>query len=509
MRHKRLFVYLALLALVCISCKKDRFDLDNLQGVKAEGEMLLPVASASFTVMELMQQFDLDSVISCSEDGNLSYAFRYEDFGVLKGEDLLKFRDLQHTTRFIYTNPFPFVLPQAIDTVFRLEQKIAFESNNIHVMEAQMKSGHFDFNVKSNIGLLQRVVLRSPNLKDANGHELTLDFDLTSSEIQFDLDGLQYVTDSANSLVLSYDVYVKLQGSSDSELYFDVEVLGSDLALKEMMGTVDPYMTRSCIDTMVVLFPGNVSGALEVFGARLKISERNTFNLDARLDVDTAWIITDGEPPFPIFGPEPVKLEIPSQNEMGQVFERTLNGKISANETGIYAANTFIVNPLGHENLVSVADDCVIDVIFDTEIPFVFKVDDVCYSDTTELELSEIKTPEQIEKLTLELTITSTLPIDMNAQFFAYDSETGQITDTLVAEDRLIKASFDGQPETTEVTLEITGDKVESLIHSDRLISLYELDTEEKTAVLKADQSLKAFVKAKVKYNGIVELKNE
>lgn len=509
MRNKRLFVYLALFALVCVSCKKDRFDVDNLHGVNAEGEMLLPVGSASFTVMELMQQFNLDSVISCSEDGNLSYAFRYEDYGVLNGEKLLKFKDLQHASRFVFTNPFPFVLPQAFDTVFRLEQKIVFESNNIQVVKAQMKSGHFDVNVKTNVGLLQRVVLHSANLKDANGHDLALDFDFASSEIQFDLDGLQYVTDTANTLDLCYDVYVSLQGSSDSELYFDIEVLGSDLALKEMKGIVDPYMIRSCIDTTVVLFPGNVSGALEVIGARVKIFERNTFNLDARLDLDTAWIITDGQPPFPIFGPETVELGIPSQNEFGQVFERTMNGKISANETGIYASNSLIVNPSGQTSMVSVADDCAIDVIFDTEIPFAFKVDDVCYSDTTQLDLSEIKKPEQIEKLTLELAITSTLPIDMNAQFFAYDSETGQITDTLVAEDRLIKASFDGQPETTEVTLVITGDKIETLTHSDGLISLYELDTEAKIAVLKAEQSVSVFMKAKVKYNGIVELKNE
>lgn len=505
MKMKRLFFFVALLALVGASCKKDRFDVDHLQGVNAEGEMLLPIGSTSFTVMKLMQQLEIDSLINCTEDGNLSFAFHYEDFGVLNGEELLRFKDAEYSAHVTFENPYPFTLPQTFDTMFKFEQNIVFESDHIHVLKAEMKSGHFDIDLGTNVGLLQRVVLRSSDIKDEMGQDMVLDFDLTSSEIQFDLDGLHYVTETENALNLQYEVYVKFQSTPDSELYFDMKVVGSDLAIKSMMGYVDPYESRSCIDTMFNLFPGSVSGALEVFGARMKIFERNTFNLEARLDVDTAWIITDGQEPSSIFGPEPLVLDIPSQNDFGQVFDNTLDGKISANETSIYASNTFIVNPSGMTDMVSVADDCVIDVMFDTEIPFEFKVDDVCYSDTTRLELFEINQPDQIEKLTLELTFVSTIPINMNAQFYSCDSVTGQIIDTLLAEDRLIKASFDGQPATTEVTLEITSEKIEPFLRSEWLISRYELDTEDQSAVLKAQQGVEVSLKARVKYNGIVE----
>ena len=143
--------------------------------------------------------------------------------------------------------------------------------------------------------------------------------------------------------------------------------------------------------------------------------------------------------------------------------------------------------------------------MIETEIPFAFLVDDVRYLDTTVLELSEIKKPEQIEKLTLELTITSTIPLNMNAQFFTYDSETERITDTLVAKDKLIAASFDGRPTMTEVVLEVTGEKVRHLVESDRLISCYELDTEAHDVVLNGQQGVDVYLKARVKYNGIVD----
>jgi hypothetical protein len=504
MKYNKLFVFLFLLTMLFPACKKDHYNVNNVYGVNAEGEMLLPIGSASFSVEELMQQFNIDSLITCSEDGNLSYSFHFEDFGVVNGENLLRFKDLEYNERFSFENPFPIILPQVFDTMFHFDQTLVFESDNIHVIEAEMKTGHFDFDINSNVGLLRRLVIRSSDIKDEVGHDMLLDFDLNSSDIQFDLDGLHYKTDTANTLRLGYDVYVRLQSIPDQELFFEVDVNGSELAIKEMSGYVDTYESRNVIDTTMNLFPGNASGSLQVQGARLRLSERNTFNLEARLDVDTAWIIDDNHVPFPIFGPQPVSVDIPSLPSFGQVFERNLNGKFMANETGLYATSNFIVNPSGMSDLVSVSDTCVIDVMIDTEIPFAFAMDDVRFVDTTDLKL-KIDAPEQIEKLTLELTFNSTIPLSLNAQFFTYDSETGQITDALVAEDRLINASYDGHPVTSEVTLEVTKDKVEHLVHSDRLISIYEIDTEAHDVCLKGEQQLGVFIKARVKYDGVVE----
>ena len=504
MRYIKLFALFSLAAVLFAACKKDHFDVSNVHGVNAEGEMLLPVGSASFTVSELLQQLVIGDEIICSEDGDLSYGFHYQNFGVVSGEKLLRFKDLEYNERFSFENPFPMILPQAFDTMFHFDQTLVFESDNIHVIEAEMKSGHFDFDVNTNIGLLQRLVLRSPDIKDEAGHDLVLDFDLNSSDIQFDLDGLHYETDSANRLRLGYDVFVRLQSIPDQELFFEVDVKGSELAIKEMSGFVDPYESRNVLDTTLSLFPGNASGSLQVQGARMRLYERNTFDLEARLDVDTAWLIADDHVPFPVFGLQPMSVNIPSQSSFGQVFERSLNGKIMADETGLYAVSNFIVNPSGMSEMVSVSDTCVIDVMIDTEIPFAFAVDEVRFVDTTDLNL-KFEAPEQIEKLTLELTFTSTVPLDFNAQFFTYNYETGQITDTLVAEDRLIAASYDGKPVTTELTLEVTGDKVEHLNRSDGLISIYEIDTDARDVRLKGDQQLGVFIKARVKYNADIE----
>ena len=409
MRIHRIALLLGLFACLFASCKKDHFDVNNVHGVNAEGEILLPIGSGSFTVSELMQQFNIDSMITCSEDGILTYGFHFEDLGVVDGDSMLRFKDLEYNERFSFENPFPIILPQAFDTMFHFEHTIVFESDNIHVVEAEMETGHFDFDVKSNVGLLQRLVIHSSDITDEGGRDLELDFDLNSNDIQFDLDGLHYETDTANTLQLGYDVYVRLQSLPAQELFFEVDVKGSELAIKEMSGFVDSYESRNVLDTTMNLFPGNASGSLQVQGARLKLYERNTFNLGARLDLDTAWIIVGDEAPYSIFGPQPVSVSVPPLSYFGQVFERSLNGKISANETGVYTVSNFIVNPSGMSNMVSVSDTSVIDVMIDAEIPFSFAMNDVRFVDTTNLNLN-FEAPDQIEKLTLELTFTSTVP---------------------------------------------------------------------------------------------------
>jgi hypothetical protein len=46
-------------------------------------------------------------------------------------------------------------------------------------------------------------------------------------------------------------------------------------------------------------------------------------------------------------------------------------------------------------------------------------------------------------------------------------------------------------------------------MESDRLISCYELDTEMHNVVLNGQQGVDVFMKARVKYNGVFDIKNE
>ena len=503
MSYGRLLLFFSLLLLFA-SCRKEHYDVTNVHGVNAEGELLLPVVHKSFTMMDMMVRFQMDSLISCSETGELSYGYTFEDYGVLDGQRLLQFNDLNYHDRYAFDNPYPVSLPVSLDTVLSFGHSIVFEADDISVLEAVMKSGRIDIKVESNVGSLNRVVLRSPELKDASGHDFVLDLQVQYNSFGFDLTDLFYSSNMANTLTLNYELYCTFFPTADPELFVDFDIEGRELAMSSIRGYMNPYSSRNTMDTVISLFPGNLVGMLELENIRMKLSERNTFPLSASLVVDTAIMTTEGQVPFSVFSPMPLMADLPSQNTFDEVYTTKLNGKLNASGGRLYASSVFVVNPTGTAEMITVADTCSIDVKVDLKIPFSFRIDEVSYYDTVNMKLSELDMPDLIEAITLEMTFTSTLPLNLSGQFFMYDSENEVITDTLINNAQLIRASFDGQPTTTTVSIDITEDRVQNVMHSDRIIMAYTLDTDAHDVKLNANQSLGLAVKGKVKYNGIV-----
>lgn len=504
MKSNRITLFLCLFVCLLASCKKSHYDVTNVHGVNAQGEVLLPIGSQTLTMMDMMERFQVDSLITCADDGSLSFDYYYENLGVLSGEEKLRFKDLHFEGHYSMENPHVEIPPYQ-DTVLDFEQTIAFQADHIEVFDAKMKSGHLDFTVTSNVGMLRRVKLSSPDIKDAAGNEFVMDFHPQEGHFGFDLEGLHCHTETANSLTFNFKLYCSYVPATAPELYVDFKLDGSDLAFSEMTGYLEPYDSRNRLDTTFVLFPNNLSGTLDVRDVMLRVSERNTFGVEARLIVDTALIMCEGIASYSVFNPMPLVVDLPAQNAYKEVFSQTLNGEITPYGGDISTSSLFIVNTSGMEDLITVYDTCNLDVKVDVSLPFSFVVNDVQYLDTVDIDLAEVELPELLERLTLELTFTSTLPVDLMGRFYMYDSEHDMITDTLVGDGKLIEASFDGQPTHTTLSLDITEERIERVMHSDRIIMRYVLDTDAHNVKLNADQSLTLFVKARAKYDTAVE----
>ena len=486
------------------SCNKDHYDISNVRGINAEGEVLLPIASKTFTVRDLMERIGLQDEIEWSGSGDMTFYFDYENLGVVNGADLLKFKDVDYEENFAFGNPFQFMPLPFADTMVSLTRSIVFESEHIHVMLAKMKSGRLDFALESNFGDVYRVVLRSNNIKDRFGNNFVLDVPVYANTFGFDLDDMLYVSALANTLNLSYDIYFNVHSTSDSLLSVDLSIRGSDLAFCQMQGLVDTYDNRNNIDTVFSLFPDNLDGAIELEGAKIKVSERNTFGLGARLVVDTAMVYSDGMDSYSILEPLPLSVNIPPQIEFREVLNREVNGHINSQGGKVYASTNFIVNPEGISGMVTVFDTCRIDTRVSVEIPFSFAVDDIEYCDTVDMDFTNLELPEMIEQLTLELTISSTLPLGMKGSFFVYNSENEIVTDTLMLNGDVIQASSDGSPVKTDVRLVIDKERVEHLMQSNSIVMSFGLDTDAHDVDLNANQKLDLFLKARAKYKADV-----
>lgn len=508
MKTCRLLVFLCLCVVLLPSCQKDHYDVTHVQGVDAEGELLLPLVSKSFSMMTMLERFQVDSLISCSESGDLSINYYMEDYGVVSGNTLLRFKDMEFTDHYAFVNPFSIQAPPAMDTMLSIQKIIVFESDEVSVMEAMMKTGYFSFLMESNLGDLNRVVLRSTDIRDALGHDFVHDQQVENNSFGFDLGDLYYQTETANTLTIDIELYCTLHPTNEPELYIDLNVLGRDLAMSSMRGFVETNSNRNRLDTLFSLFPDNIGGVLDVKGANMRLSERNSFPIGARLVVDTAWISGEGVAPYSLFDPMPLCADLPPQLTFDEVLSQSLNGRINASGGNLFVSTDFIVNPEGVNEMVTLADTCSIDVRVDVEVPFAFRVDNVSYLDTVEVNLSQLELPDLIERLTLELSFVSTMPLNMTGRFYMYDSENDVITGELLTDAQLIQASFDGQPTTTNVSIDITEEKMEGVLNSDRIIMIYNLDTDAHDVKLNINQMLEIFMKARVKYDGAVEFKN-
>ncbi|MBQ8957090.1 MAG: hypothetical protein IJ057_01090 [Bacteroidales bacterium] len=506
MKTNKIVIAFLVVVVMVTSCKKDHYDVGNVHGINAEGEVLLPVGSKSFTMMDMMERFQIDSLIHCSDDGSLSYHCHYETFGVISGNDLLRFDDLNQQEHFAIENPFGGVQVPFVDTVLGFRHTVVFEADHIQVFEATMKLGRLDFFLSSNVGVLQKVLLSTPNIQDASGHDFMREFEPQNNSFGFDLTGFRYVSDSANALTINFELHCAVSPSSDPELFVDVKIQGTDLAFSEMKGYVEDYRSRNRLDTVFSLFSGNMSGLLEVNDMGFRISERNTFELTAQLEIDSALVTGDGIEPYSLLDPLPLVADLPVQPDFSDVHSQTLNGKIPSGGGRILVSSVFAVNSSRTSEMVTVADTCDLDVMMDVKLPFSFNISEVNYVDTVNLDLAQLDMPDWIERLALDLTFSSTLPLNLKGRFLMYDSDHELITDTLVGTGQLIQASFDGQLTVSTISIEVTEERLEKVLHSDRIIMEYELDTEDRDIKLDASQKLGLFVKARAKYNGIVEL---
>lgn len=504
---KKTILVLACFAFLLTSCSK-RYDFNNVHGVAIDGELLLPVATASYTLGGMMERFKIDTLMSFDENGGMHFMLNYDLEDVVDGRNILRFKNIDVSQQFSIPNPFPNVLPEPIDTTISFTQTINLESDYISVLMAEIRSGRFDFVISSNIMGLNKVVISSSEIKDADGNDMCLVYDHTIGHNSLDLTGLRYETEAENTINLQYEVSFTAHDFTAPELTFGVEFHVADLCVREMMGRVTNYASRKSLDTTFCMFPNKVEGVAGICDAHIKLMERNGFEVAAKLCIDTALIMADGVPAYDVFEQMPTYVDIPKSPIFNEVFNERVRGNLNMVSNYAYASGSFVLNPDGMSEIVYVSDTSTIDVKIAADIPMAFNVESVSYRDTVNMKLSEITYPELIREIVLDLDFLTDLPFNVGASVMMYDSQNQVVTDTLASNAR-IQGSFDGTKKASQIVVELTEDRVGKVLDSDRIILDFNLDTDAHDVVLNLKQSLDFTLKADVKYNGNVEFSND
>ena len=519
MKIRRIISVFAVLAVLSGACGKGHYDLDNVQGVALEGEVLLPLVGANYTIMEMMERFGIDSVVSFDGSGGMVYHYSYVHDNAVSGDELLSFRDTElYESWPLSTLPLQ-QLTAPIDTTVNYSLTVQLHSDYINVLSARVKSGK----MRCKIGFGNAAVqikgfrIHCSEIRDSQGNEFWYSMPQGADNMELDFTGFSFQTEEANTLHFDFQIEARLNPSShpSGNLVFRLNI--DDLAVSWMQGWMKTHTSYSQIVTDFNVFSDNVSGTLELNDVELRVYMRNGFNVPARLVVDTAEVAGPDFATIQLFESLPQVIEMDYSPAYEEIFYRSMSGVIGAHGAIATATSNFILNPDGLTNRITVADTCSVAVKADFGFPLSFTANEVHYIDTIEMNLSEnlsetlpmLQSPEWIKKLTLELSLTSNLPLDLEGRIFVYDAENEEVTDILTDDFLLISASMDGQPVQRTMSIELTGERIKKMLQSNQMILDFGLDTQAREVELNANQILRLLAKCRVEYDGNVKLKNE
>lgn len=515
--RKRLFLgaLIALTAVFMLSCNKERFELNHLESSQASGHWKLPLGSVEFKLGDVLNQFLQNDWISYDTAGNLQVSSSFQMNNIIKGSTFLSLGSMYFSYTLSFANPFPgLVLPEPIADSLKFQQVIEIKSDSATIESAVVKTGALllDMN-NSNIMNIDSIVISSSGITMANGdslysvtHGLIHEIDLTGAT--FRVHHENGVVDS--TLILNYAMYYSHQADDAlPEQYQLTTIVGlNNLKLKEISGYIDQFSYDFSVDTSFSLPLDNVHGQLSLVGAKVSIKEKNTFeNLHAHLQVDCAELYGGSAAPSQFFDHYPFVLEIGPSNTFVEIMdEPNLNLTYNTQYNAIRFQGSVGLGPTGASRLVVVHDTSAVSLDVKAIVPMQFNVPEVAYVDTVDLNMGSISAPEIVKEIILGIVFESQMPFRFNAQFFTYNSKTGENTGQLLNEPLVIEGCYDGVPVFSNTIASINDEVLRRLMEADKLILNVDIKTEDHDVFLNLENGLGVSLKADVIYDGSIDL---
>lgn len=506
-------IALALMALLMLSCNKNRFNFDELNTVEGSGQWKLPIGSVQMTLGNLMTQFGNNELVSYDAEGNLQIRYRLELEKILKGSTFLNLGSINFSTENVFPNPFPGIPISPIDTVFRFEQKMELSTDSAGIETAIIKSGELVLNLETNLGNVSEIVLSSSSIIEATGDSLVRHFsNLNSNKV--DLAGATFhlhdpVTGVADStLTLNYAIYYQLTGIDAPDYEITTTIGLNKLKFEEISGYIDNFVYTFDYDTSFSLPLNNIVGQATLVGADIQINERNTFgNLHAELQIDQAEFYGGDVAPSPIFNHYPYILQVvPSTEYVNVLPDETIDLTVDTRFDAVRVSAFLNFNPNNADRLVTINESSSLDMLVDATIPMKFNIPGVYYTDTLDLNLSNITAPDLVKEIVLTVLFDSEIPFNLAGQLYTYNSYNGQVTDSLLAQAMHFDGSFDGSNVRSSAEISITHDRLAHLLAADKLILHFGVDTDNQNIILNLDNGIGLNLKADVIYGGSVDI---
>ena len=473
-----LTVFIALIAFATASCKKK-----TVNKIAVNNQFAISLFNDTISIKEILNDMDstTNSWLRVRNDSIFAY---YADSvnGVIKASDLLdNIENTDFTTSTGFSLP-PIVSPVAKDTTLYSDRftTIPFDFEGFDIEQVIIRKGMFSFdvNIIPEIPMLEKIEIFSNQLVSQNDEPLRIVIEYGKGRKIVNLSEYKILPDSTQSVAFSsyitfhYDPSMGVVGGDYvCELNGGITDLGFKTVYAVVNKSLDSIYDR---DAEIDFGINGLSGSAFLPVPTINLTYRNTFGLHANCDINklqfintSTGLVTD------LLAYDHVDVDINPTNGAYRHFRvEGFTDEIDALAGYNHLDFSGEVNLAMPGEHISISDTSSVDVIADVEMPFSFRISDLRYTDTIEVNFGEdTNIQNYLDEIDFFIDYNNKIPLQINLQgLFLKDD---QVIDSLFDSGGTILYN---EPSSLECV--ITDSKLDNVMRANKMIMRFGVTTD-------------------------------
>lgn len=477
---------LVLLTVISVfSCKKNA-----VKKVAVDTQFAVALFSDTVSLMQIITDMDSTTKTWLRVRNDSIFAYYVDTIrDVLKASDLLNnIEDMESTTSTNFSMP-AYDPTNNNDTVIIVDEflTVPFHYDGYNIKEVLLRSGELrlNFHVTPTIEHLQKLEIFSNQIMTPEGDTLKLTVDNDHADRTLDLSNY-IVTPENDTVALGARVYLHVDSGvyPGGEYESDLEYSLKNINFKTIYGTIDkPFETIYDDQTAIDFGINGLTGSAVLPVPIINYDFCNTFGLGAVGDVTKLQFVNGSTGLVTsLLAEDMVEVEVtPTQGgwNHSQITGFTETIDALAGYTRLDFGGVVYMGLNDHD--FSISDTSTVDIAANIEMPFSFKISDLCYNDTIDVNFSDASSTADeidnyIDEIDFYVDYNNKIKLDVVMQ--GIFMKNGVVLDSLFIEDSKLKYTTDGEirhlPEVA-----VTGRKLKNVLRSNQMILRLGVSTDE------------------------------
>ena len=468
---------IVILAIFASSCKKN-----EVKKVALDTQLAVSLFSDTVDFRQIINDMDSTTQNWLRVRNDSIFAFYVDTIkSVLKASDLLSnIQDVSFNTSTNFAMP-PFDPTNNHDTVIDVDRfmTMPFHYDGYNIEEVLLRGGDLSFNfvVTPQIEQLKRLEIYSNHILSPEGEPLSIVIDYSKGgRPSVDLANYRVIPEN-DTVALGARVTIHVDHGVYEGGDYTCDLTGglTGVQFKTVYGTIDKPLDSIYDDKTAIDFGiAGLSGSAVLPIPTINLDYMNTFGFGTVGDVTKLQFVNENTGlETSLLASDVVEVTV-NPTEGNWRHTRILGFTENIDALAGYTRLDFggeLMMSLNPGNAFSISDTSTVDIAADIEMPFSFRLTDLCYTDTIPIDLSESsQTADEVDDYIdeIEFFIDYNSKIKINVDLQALFMKNGVILDSLFNADHILYYSQDNDIET--ISVRVTGRKLKNVLRSNDMI---------------------------------------